>query len=33
MEGVAIIDAGMHPNWWIALHRVIDAARLNFWID
>ncbi len=33
MEGVAIIDAGMHPNWWIGLHRVIDAARLRFWID
>ncbi|MEQ9617360.1 MAG: HlyD family efflux transporter periplasmic adaptor subunit [Phycisphaerales bacterium] len=33
MEGVAIIDAGTHPNWWIAVHRLLDTARLNFWID
>ena len=33
MEGVASIDAGEKPNWWIATHRIIDTARLNFWID
>lgn len=33
MEGVAIIDAGERPNWWIATHRLVDAARLRFWID
>ncbi len=33
MEGVAIIDAGERPNWWIATHRIADAARLRFWID
>ena len=33
MEGVAIIDAGKRPNWWLATHRILDAARLRFWID
>ncbi len=33
MEGVAIVDAGQRPGWWRTLHRVIDTARLNFWID
>jgi len=33
MEGVAVIDAGEKPNWWIACHRLLDAARLHFWID
>lgn len=29
MEGVASIDAGERPVWWIALHRVIDYAHLE----
>lgn len=33
MEGVAIIDAGERPNWWIASHGILDVARLRFWID
>ncbi|MFG0259547.1 MAG: efflux RND transporter periplasmic adaptor subunit [Phycisphaerales bacterium JB041] len=33
MEGVAMIDAGDRPNWWIAAHRLIDNARLRFWFD
>jgi len=33
MEGVAIIDAGTHPRWWITFHRLIDTARLKFWIN
>ena len=33
MEGVAIIDAGERPNWWLATHRLTDTARLRFWID
>ena len=33
MEGVGIIDAGERPNWWLATHRITDAARLRFWID
>lgn len=32
MEGVARIDAGPRPVWWIALHRVIDAARVHLWL-
>jgi multidrug resistance efflux pump len=33
MEGVAMIDAGRKPNWWLATRRLIDAAYLNFWIE
>jgi RND family efflux transporter MFP subunit len=33
MEGVATVDAGERPNWWIATHRLIDFARMNFWIE
>ncbi len=33
MEGIAIIDAGDRPNWWIATHGLVDAARMRFWID
>ncbi len=33
MEGVAQIDGGTRRNWWIALHGVLDTARLRFWID
>jgi len=33
MEGVAMVEVGDRPIWWIATHRVVDAARLNFWIE
>jgi len=33
MEGVAIVEVGERPNWWLATHRIVDAARLRFWID
>lgn len=33
MEGVALVDAGEKPVWWIATHKILDTARLNFWID
>lgn len=33
MNGMASIDAGRRPIWWITTHRVTDAARLNFWLD
>jgi multidrug resistance efflux pump len=29
MEGVGRIDAGPRPVWWVALHRVIDAIRME----
>jgi multidrug resistance efflux pump len=32
MEGVAHIDAGKRRVWWVALHRMIDYLRLNFWL-
>lgn len=33
MEGVAMVEAGKRPNWWLAIHRVVDGARLRFWLD
>ncbi|MEP0846687.1 MAG: HlyD family efflux transporter periplasmic adaptor subunit [Phycisphaerae bacterium] len=32
MEGVARIEAGPRPVWWLAAHRVIDYLRANFWL-
>jgi multidrug resistance efflux pump len=31
MDGVATLDIGKRPVWWVALHRVIRFARLRFW--
>ncbi len=31
MTGVARVDAGRKANWWLATHKIADAARLNFW--
>ncbi len=31
MEGVAMVDVGDRPNWWLAVHKFVDAARLKFW--
>lgn len=33
MEGIAMVEAGDRPNWWLAAHRLIDNARLRFWLD
>jgi multidrug resistance efflux pump len=33
MDGVARIDVGKRPIWWLATHRIVDTARLNFWFD
>lgn len=33
MEGVAMVEAGERPNWWLAVHRLVDKARLSFWFD
>jgi len=33
MEGVAMIDAGRKPNWWLGARHLLDVAHLNFWID
>lgn len=32
MEGIAKIDVGRRPNWWVGSHHLIDYARLRFWI-
>ncbi len=32
MEGVATIEVGRRAVWWVCLHRVIDALRLNGWL-
>ena len=31
MEGIAVVDAGPRPTWWIASHRALDWLRLNVW--
>lgn len=31
MKGVARIDAGRRPVWWVWLHRSIDSVRLQLW--
>lgn len=33
MEGVARINVGHRPNWWVGSHHLIDFARLRFWMD
>ncbi len=32
MEGVARVDVGARPVWWIAARRVMDYLRMNFWL-
>jgi hypothetical protein len=31
MTGVARIDAGRRPVWWVVLHRLLDSIRLQLW--
>jgi multidrug resistance efflux pump len=31
MEGVARVDAGQKPVWWVWLHRTLDAFRIQLW--
>ncbi|MBO6512789.1 MAG: HlyD family efflux transporter periplasmic adaptor subunit [Phycisphaerales bacterium] len=33
MSGVAQVEVGERTNWWLAVHRIVDAARLRFWFD
>lgn len=33
MAGVAMVEVGERSNWWLAVHRIVDAARLRFWFD
>lgn len=32
MEGVAHIDCGPQPVWWVLFHRAIDYLLVNWWI-
>lgn len=32
MEGVAKIQIGSRPVWWVALHGVIDHLRMKYWL-
>lgn len=32
MEGTARVETERRPVWWVALHRVVDWARMNFWL-
>jgi pyruvate/2-oxoglutarate dehydrogenase complex dihydrolipoamide acyltransferase (E2) component len=32
MEGVARLDTGRRPIWWVYLHRIIDFVRLHVWV-
>ena len=32
MEGTAQLTTVSRPVWWVALHNVVDWARMNFWI-
>ncbi len=32
MEGLARVHVGRRPVWWVAMHRVIDYLRINFWV-
>lgn len=32
MEGVARVDVGPRPIWWVSLHRATDYLRVKFWI-
>ncbi len=32
MDGVATLEVGRRPVWWVVLHRGIDFVRLNFWV-
>lgn len=32
MEGTARVETVNRPVWWVAMHRVVDWARMNFWL-
>jgi len=32
MEGVARIESGNKPAWWVVFHGALDRMRLNFWL-
>lgn len=32
MEGTARVQTVSRPVWWVAMHRVVDWGRMNFWL-
>jgi len=32
MEGIARVDFGSKPVWWLASHRVVNYFRTNYWL-
>ncbi len=32
MEGIAKVEMGPRPVWWVATHSVMNYLRLNFWL-
>lgn len=32
MEGVARVDVGPRPAWWVLFHSVVDYCRLHLWL-
>lgn len=32
MEGTARVETVSRPVWWVAMHRVVDWGRMNFWL-
>jgi hypothetical protein len=32
MEGTARVETISRPVWWVAMHRVVDWGRMNFWL-
>ncbi|GAB5495477.1 MAG: hypothetical protein Phyf2KO_05570 [Phycisphaerales bacterium] len=32
MEGIARVEFGKRPVWWVGTHRIVDYFRTNFWL-
>lgn len=32
MEGIARVEFGKRPVWWVSSHRIVDYFRTNFWL-
>ncbi len=32
MEGIAKVDLGPRPVWWVALHGILDRLRMSYWL-
>ena len=32
IQGVAAVDVGRRPIWWVLSHRLLDYVRLNLWL-